>query len=178
MKTHLYYILIYSVSLLVIIGCSDSKIPTENDNDESNACWNEKTRMPTPRYGQSSCALNGEVYMMGGMDRWADDDACTTVEVYDPAQDTWTTKAEMLIPRANFATCVLNGKIYALGGTYNFYQGEHNTIEVYDPAQDTWTMLPNMPRGRMGPAASVVNGKIYIIGGADGAETPIKEVDI
>lgn len=179
MKALLYHIFIYSVSLLIIIGCSDSKTPTENDNDELELCWGKKTPMPTARQGHSSCVLDGKIYIMGGADtELILVDGYNTVDVYDPSQDTWTTKADMLFGRANFATFVLNGKIYAVGGAGSFYYGCDDTIEEYNLTNDTWSVKTTMPRPRMGLTASVVNGKVYIIGGADGAEDPIPEIDI
>ncbi len=182
MKTLIYYILIYSVSLLIIIGCSESITPTESQddkNDELELCWEIKTPMPTVRQGHSACILDGKIYIMGGADKELTlVDGYNTVDVYDPSQDAWTNKADMLLGRANFATFVLNGKIYAVGGAGSFYYGCDDTIEEYNPITDTWSEKTTMPRPRMGLTATVANDKVYIIGGSDCDEDPIAEIDI
>src|SRR5690348_4417292 len=74
--------------------------------------WTTKAPMPTPRFGLSTCVVNGIIYAIGG----GHTGLFQTVEAYDPATNTWTTKAPMPTARYDFSTSAVNGIIYAVGG--------------------------------------------------------------
>ena len=49
--------------------------------------WAQKADMPTARADLAACAVNGEIYVIGG--GWGP--FLSTVEVYDPSTNTWST---------------------------------------------------------------------------------------
>jgi N-acetylneuraminic acid mutarotase len=125
--------------------------------------------MPTGRVFLASSAVEGKIYVIGGMTVYRGP-RLATVEEYDPATDTWTQKADIPAPRAGMATSVVNRRIYAVGGSGN--GGYIATVWEYDPATDTWTTKADMPTKRNLASASVVNGKIYCLGGQRDNEFP------
>ncbi|MHC4300739.1 MAG: Kelch repeat-containing protein [Planctomycetota bacterium] len=127
--------------------------------DPATDIWMRKADMPTARWMQSSCAINGKIYVIGGMTSGG---VTTAVEEYDPMTDTWMVKAPMPTARCLFDTCVIDAKICAIGG---WRDGPISTVEIYDPQTDTWTKGVDIPVPTEGLSASVVDGRIYVFGG-------------
>jgi N-acetylneuraminic acid mutarotase len=75
--------------------------------------------MPTPRTGIWAAALNGKIYVIGGLS-WKSE-ALATVEEYDPTTDKWRPKADMPTPRMLFAVEAVGGAVYAIGGWTSDY---------------------------------------------------------
>jgi RNA polymerase sigma factor (sigma-70 family) len=124
--------------------------------------WTQRSDMPGGKYGMTANAVNGKIYIIGGVDSAGLD---PFVREYDPAPDKWTKNAAMHTPRHHHSSCVMDGKVYAIGGA-EFRTGVLiPNVEVYDPAMDICIEKADMPNGRAGLSASIVNGKIYVIGG-------------
>ena len=136
--------------------------------------WTLKANMPTIRTELSAVAVNGKIYVMGGVARssgwyWdlaeaTADELVSAVEVYDPETDTWTRKTDMPTARCGMGTVVVAGKIYTIGGLAA--NGKiMNVVEVYDPGTDTWTQKADMPTARWNLGAVEANGKVYAVCG-------------
>ncbi len=138
---------------------SSGFLNTVEEYDPATDTWQQKTNMPTARFGLAVGVVNNKIYAIGG---YNDNGFLNTVEEYDPATDTWQQKTNMPTARDRLAIGVANNKIYAIGGCY---WRNLNTVEEYDPATDTWQQKTNMPTARYGLAVGVVNNKIYAIGG-------------
>jgi N-acetylneuraminic acid mutarotase len=154
---------------IFILGWGDG-LHTLEVYDPSNDTWDtQKTQMPRGRMGASACAVNGIIYVTGGVYMLPGDTEgriLRTVEAYNPATDTWTTKAHMPTGRWALSMPVINGKIYAMGGSAG---GEHglSTVELYDPETNTWTTKASIPVVNCYFGTGIVDGIIYIIGGWD-----------
>jgi len=107
MKRHLALILgcgvmLYGVVSLATIGVAQP------------GTWAKRADMPTPRWGLSTCEVNGEIYAIGG---WRPGSfLARTVETYNPTTDAWTKKADIPTPRFLPSASVVAGKIYVIGG--------------------------------------------------------------
>jgi N-acetylneuraminic acid mutarotase len=123
--------------------------------------WTTLASMPTGRADFGIAAVNGKIYVLGGINK--DGAPLSTVEVYNPANNDWTSKMSMLIPRSGFATAVYGGKIYVFGG--NISSGFVGNAEVYDPESNLWSTVASMPTPRAYLSANVVGDEIYLIGG-------------
>jgi N-acetylneuraminic acid mutarotase len=134
--------------------------------------WTKKTDMPKSSNAQSSCVLDGKIYVLGG------EGEKRKLLVFDPVSNSWASKANMKVERVHLSSCVFNDKILAIGGTRSFYKYPKITIEEYDPVANTWTIIDTMPSARIDHTASLVNGKIYIIGGGDDDYVCFPEVDV
>jgi N-acetylneuraminic acid mutarotase len=130
--------------------------------------WTRKTDMPTARYIQDACVVDGVIYAMGGGIRegagWI---FAPTVETYDPAADIWTTKKDMPVAK-NTAASMVDGIIYIIGGLLSGKQLVLSSVEAYDPDADAWEEKADMPTARNCLSTCVVDGIIYAIGGYGG----------
>ncbi len=70
--------------------------------------------MPTARSLPAAVALDGRIYVLGGMD--AGGAPLATVEAYDPASDSWAGRQPLPAARADAAAAMLNGRVHLLGG--------------------------------------------------------------
>lgn len=147
--------------------------------------WTRRADMPTPRWMPTSAAVNGKIYVIGGVSseppNWQNEsgEILSTVEEYDPATDTWTRKADMPTARGWIppSSPVVNGKIYVIGGGDDIVW-DLPTVEEYDPDTDTWTRKADMPTPRWCLAACAVDGKIYAIGGAPNNDKGLSTVEV
>ena len=127
--------------------------------------WTRKADMPIAVASHSLSAVNGKIYVIGGIyGLWnLNIKTFSTLYEYDPKADIWSRKADMSTPRTSHRTCVIDGKIYAVGG---WTDGDFtNAIEAYDPITDRWEKKADMPTKRGESAVDQVNGRIYVMGG-------------
>jgi glucose/arabinose dehydrogenase/N-acetylneuraminic acid mutarotase len=130
--------------------------------------WSSLAPMPTARGGASAQVINGDIYVIGGMnDSGASVD---TVEVYDPETNTWSTTLSMSTRRDNPGAAVIDNKLYVMGGrTRNadgsVADGTLNTMEIYDPLTGLWEVGTSMITGRRTFAVGTIDDKIQVIGG-------------
>jgi len=117
----------------------------------------------TPRYSITSSAVNGEIYVMGGI---KGDNVLNTMEVYDPAANSWSTPVTTgtFTPRYGLTSSVVDNKIYVIGGYDDTCM---STVEVFDPSTNEWSTPVTTgvftPRAHL--TSNTVNGKIYAMGG-------------
>ncbi len=149
--------------------------------DPDTDMWKPLAPMPTPRGAGWAVALNGKIYVIGGVQSDIHDNPTAplspgspqrvlgTVEEYDPATDRWSTRAAMPTPRNHLFAAAVGGKIYAIGGRIGSAQitiaEDTNVVEEYDPARDQWLNKGRAPIRRSGMAGAVLDGKIYVAGG-------------
>lgn len=133
--------------------------------DPATDTWENKTSMPTRRYGIGANVVEGKIYVIGGKNAsgWIDG----VNEVYDPAADTWTTKAPIPTRVSFYASAVVDNKIYVIGG----YNGSVyvDLTQIYDPETDTWSNGAPIPFPATGMGAGATTGvwapkRIYVIG--------------
>ena len=125
--------------------------------------WTQKTDLPMQVQSPILRAVNGKLYLIGGLDETQA--ARADVYEYDPDANTWTKKADMPTAREDMGSAVYDGKIYVFGGL-----GPPSTptkvLEIYNPATDQWTLGANMPGYKhLGDFGCELNGKIYAVGG-------------
>ena len=125
--------------------------------------WNTKTDMLTGRRALAAAAVDGKIYVLGGVSFASDSE--TLNEEYDPVTDSWTTKAAMPTGRNGLAAVGGNGKVYAMGGNSSANSYDETANEAYDPDTNSWTTMAAMPTGRSALAAAALGDKIYVIGG-------------
>src|SRR5262249_45467434 len=98
--------------------------------------WTAVATLPTARAATGAAALNGRLYVAGGLTAAQ---SVADFTVYDPASDGWTTLPSMPTARDHLAAAALNGKFYAIGGRINGPTcSPFRTNEVYGPATDNW----------------------------------------
>uniref|UniRef100_A0A7N0TC99 DCD domain-containing protein n=1 Tax=Kalanchoe fedtschenkoi TaxID=63787 RepID=A0A7N0TC99_KALFE len=121
--------------------------------------------MKTVRSHASVTKLNGNLYVLGGVDS-----ETTTyydsVASYNPLRDQWSVCPSLKRRKGNLASTSFYGKIFAIGG------GNENEcfseVEMFDENAGIWIQTRSMKSKRFAPAAAEINGAIYVVGGYDG----------
>jgi N-acetylneuraminic acid mutarotase len=122
--------------------------------------WTRAADMPSPRAAHAMAALDGKLYVVGGVG--PDPQA---LWVYDPKTDSWATDlAPLPTAREHLAAVMHDGELYVIGGRREEI-GNLATLEVYDPATDSWRRGPDMPTPRGGISAGLIQGRIHVTGG-------------
>lgn len=148
--------------------------------DPATGEWSLLASMPSPRGAGWAVALDGKIFVIGGVQANDRNDPAApispnspqrvlgTVEEYDPASDTWHRRSPMPTARNHFIAEAVDGKIYAVGGrlgaAHITVADDTNVIEAYDPANDQWLDKGRAPIRRSGMASGVLDGKIYVAG--------------
>lgn len=128
---------------------------TNQARAQSDGTWKTLRPMMEARQELATAALNGKVYVLGGLDKNLEPTA--TVQVYDPASDSWSFAHPLPYPTDHNAAAVAAGRLYTLRGL------------VYDEAKDAWDpVAPSIYSHSLTPAVGVLNDKIYVAGGAVG----------
>ena len=78
--------------------------------------WARKTDMPTSRAFFATGAVDGKIYVMGGVSKEYGDNALSMVDVYDTSTDKWSSGDDIPTSRFCLAGTTINGRIYAIGG--------------------------------------------------------------
>jgi N-acetylneuraminic acid mutarotase len=116
--------------------------------------WQELAPMNEPRQEIAVAAVNGFIYVIGGLQGRANAN-----EIYDSATDTWGIGADLPIDTDHAWAVSLNGRVYVGGGS-------SNRVFAYDPNLDEWTEVASSIYQHGGtPVAAVINGVIYVAGG-------------
>jgi N-acetylneuraminic acid mutarotase len=148
-----------TISLLTIVLISSTINLSLSSSDLS---WSSGEKMPTKRLELCEVALDGKIYLIGGMNR--KDTAKSTVEVYDPGKNKWASVSPLPEKLNHPAADTYNGKIYVVGG-FNGSGHSTNFLFIYDPLTNKWEQGKNMPTARAALTAKFVNGTLYAIGG-------------
>ena len=151
-------------------GHSGTLLPTIEMYDPGTDTWTQKADMPVPRSSNSTCIVDGKIYIIGGVAANRKQWRLNSVDIYDPATDTWTAAKSMNHARGGASVSVVNGKIYVMGGVGWSQIPNHpgpflSSVEVFDPKNNRWTEITEMPAPKAFHTASVIDGKIYVIGG-------------
>lgn len=171
---------VYLIGGMVYNG-TDFEASSEIDAwDPVSGTWTPKTWMNMLRSDHQAIALNGKIYIIGGVGgapNSGDNGSLQGVEVYDPSTNSMGTAASLNHARWSFAAAQANGKIYAIGGlfTTDLSDTAHASVEEFDPVQNAWTPRQDMPNGRYGCAAVSWDGLIYVLGGVEGGAGGNKE---
>ena len=132
--------------------------------------------MPLGTGGATAQVLNGNIYVVGGLDN--NGNSLNTVQVYNPTTNTWSTAPSMVTRRDNSGSAVLDDpttvgidlKLYVFGGrTRNadslVVNPTLSSMEIYDPSTHQWSSGTSMPTGRRAMSVGTLNNKIQVIGG-------------
>jgi roadblock/LC7 domain-containing protein len=124
--------------------------------------WATMANLPTGRQWVASGVINGEVYVVGGLNSGSSN----ALEAYNPATNTWTTGlAVMPTARYGLDAGVVNGILYAVGGENG--SNAMSMVEAYNPATNSWNALAPLPHPLYELGVAGVNGILYAIGGTD-----------
>src|SRR5439155_1734290 len=150
------------LAALATISCVGKTTDTSAPLDiQSPGSWTARAPMPTARQEVAAAALDGRIFVIGGLGAGAE--PVTTVEVYDPGTDRWEARASLPAPAHHLAAA-------ALGGREAFLGTQYAAVEVYDPATNGWFAGTPLPTARGGLAAAVLGDRVFAFGG----EAPLR----
>jgi N-acetylneuraminic acid mutarotase len=145
--------------------------------DPQTNAWSTFAPMPISRHHFGMAALNGKIYISGGLPDWYR--LTETCFAYDPGTDSWSKVAPLPYRIATHAMAALEGKLYVVGGNATPVGGGAMPMFVYDPSTDSWdkTRSP-LPTGREHLAVVAAEGKLYVIGGRYDQDYNVATVEI
>ena len=122
--------------------------------------WRSLPPMSGPRALACSAVVHNELFVIGGLNRHADEVA--TVEVYSPKTNSWSLRPPMSQRRKDAVAGVVGGRLLVAGGSSPDEQ-RLTSVEAYDGTK--WTPVPPLPHAAESASACVLNGRLYVIGG-------------
>lgn len=175
-----HYSIVYNGFLYVMGGSPDFTTIVSDvlfapiHEDGTVGAWSTTSPLPSGRYGHTSVAYNGFIYVMGGYDGVATLNEVLVAPINaDGSVGEWSTTTGL--PSARFlpSSIAYNGFLYVIGGT----DSNTNFTDVLvvpissDGAVGTWTTSAALPSGRYGHSTMAHNGFLYAIGGYDDINT-------
>ncbi|KAG8639765.1 F-box/kelch-repeat protein At1g22040 [Manihot esculenta] len=102
------------------------------------------TMDPLPFYGSAVGAIDGRIYVLGGLTKAS---AMRNVWQYNPILNAWSEMSPMSTGRAFCKTGILSNKLYVVGGVTKGRGGVTSlqSAEVFDPHTGLWSEIPTMP---------------------------------
>jgi DNA-binding CsgD family transcriptional regulator len=128
--------------------------------------WTMGAPLPAPLYGYALAALEGRLYLFGGIEREAFSRA---VYIYDPELDAWRRGSDLPEEMAFSAAVPLEaGKILLAGGIND--GGGLDRVWIYYPQRDLnneapWEERAPLPQARSGMSMVTLAGSVYLVGG-------------
>ncbi len=127
--------------------------------------WQELSSLPMRRAGMGVVAVNGKIYVIGGMTQ---DGASDRVDIYTIETEDWQTTAPRPQALGNVGAVVLGQKILVPGGC-DANRNPSAAVHVYDIEHDTWEEVAPLPDPLCAYALSASQDQAYLFGGWDGA---------
>jgi N-acetylneuraminic acid mutarotase len=124
--------------------------------------WVDLAPVPTPRQEVGVDALDGLIYVIGGIT--ADRAASAVVERLDPRTNEWERVADLPEALHHPGVAALGGRIFVLGGLDDAFTGV-SSVYSFDPAAGRWQPMSPMPARRGAPGVAALGGTIYVAGG-------------
>lgn len=98
--------------------------------DPTHDTWRDLAPLPAPRVAMAVAALQGKIYVIGGVDAWRTGTAQSTVFSYDPLRNQWSVEPPIFTPRSGVRAVTLNDILYIIGG-YDQAFVPLNIMEAY-----------------------------------------------
>ena len=161
--------------IIYVIGGDNAIAPSSSANvfkpvatveayDPVTNAWTTKAPMPTARERFAIAAVNGVIYVFGGLVADATFVKKTaSVEAYDAATNTWSVKTPLPTARDSLASAAIGGIVYVMGGRVDAVPSDVAVVEAYDPVANAWTTKASMTVITGGLSAVALGGSIYAV---------------
>lgn len=151
--------------------------------DTRHDTWSEASPLPVPMNHANVAAVDGKIYVLGGLSGGASWEALPDSFVYDPATDRWSELPPMPAgeERGSAAVGVQGSRIYLAGGMRTLTPvagGLHDTVATtssFDARTFQWETLPSLPEARDHVGGAVVRGTLYVLGGRDRGQANVRD---
>ncbi len=159
-------------SKIYVVGGYDATLGTISNSlqifDTVSKTWKAGAPLPEPLMQGSVTALNGKLYVFGGLNNSFV--ITNTTYIYDPVNNRWSSGAGKAAPTSYAAATTASGSttVMVSGGFACFFLGcEQNNAEIYDAVSDTWMPAPaNLKRPRAGAANAFYKGRDHVLFGS------------
>lgn len=160
-------------------GAGDVTVAAVEAYDPGDRAWTRCSPMPTARSFAAAAALDGRLYVFGGLD--TSGRALDTVEAYDPRTDSWSTCPPMEAPLSRLAAVTHGHRTIVVTGGLDARERNATRLRVFLPGDDRiWlNLFPELPSGRHGLGlvdADDRTERMFAIGGYD-ESGPLATVD-
>jgi N-acetylneuraminic acid mutarotase len=128
--------------------------------------WSDVKALPLAIHHPNVAAVDGKIYVLGGLTGLLSWKASPNSYVYDPAVNMWDQLATMPAgtERGSAAVGVIGKTIYMAGGL-NGISPTVDTATSYDTASGKWATLPKLPEAKDHGGGAVVGDTFYAVGG-------------
>ena len=151
---------------LYALGGTGDPVVYVLDPDEEEAEWSAlDAPEDTARRGAAAVALDGEIYLIGGV---LEDAATARVDVFNPESGEWRAAPELPEPRSGMAAVVFDGRIHVLGGRNETLDATLDAHSAWRPGEEAWTAMAPLPAQRAESGAAVLGDRIFLVGGGAG----------
>ncbi|HEV7563984.1 MAG TPA: kelch repeat-containing protein [Solirubrobacterales bacterium] len=139
------------------------------------SAWRSRTDMPYDLDEPRAIALDGEIYLVGGItgiqqaasDHSFELESSAELTRFDPVRETFTELTPMPLALNHIGVVPYDHRLYVLGGYQRrLDENTGNEFLRYDPKTDHWSRMPPMPTRRAAMAAAVVGHELIVAGGA------------
>ncbi|MFK7730936.1 MAG: Kelch repeat-containing protein [Pseudomonadales bacterium] len=141
--------------------------------DSATDSWSSGTDAPVTLASAATCALNSDIYILGGSDAYR---GKSETYVYKTEDDSWTARSPAPIARGGHTCVEMGANFYLMGGIDT--QDALDTIEIYSAETDSWSETAYMPSGRYWHSANAIDSLIYTLGGVGTERELIDSVEI
>ena len=149
-------------TVLMALGCGETTGPeagtrspdarvAENTTLALSNTWSTKTPMLYPRLKTAAAAINGILYVVGGVGN-TPASLSATLQAYNVATNTWSLRKSLPTPLSPNGASVINGQLYVTG-EYS------NALFVFNPTANTWRRKANIPSQIGFGAQGVIGGQ-------------------
>jgi Kelch motif len=125
--------------------------------------WTRAAPMPMARSELAAAALDGRIYVAGGIAQWG---TTAAFQAYDPATDHWEELPPLPEAVHHLAAAATNERIYITGGYTNLLFSEiTDRAWAYHPGARRWAQITDLPAPRAAHGMAAIEGKLYVVGG-------------
>ena len=131
--------------------------------------WTTTTSFNTGRYGHTSVAYNGYLYVIGGWGTIVHDDVQFAPINANGTVGTWTITTSFSTPRWWHTSVAYNGYLYVIGGNdgFSYFNDVQFAPINANGTIGSWTTTTSFNTGRLGHTSVAYNGYLYVIAGTN-----------
>ena len=170
MNRPIYFSTLIIVVMAITAACDDAATnlgeneSTNSDPEpEATSSWIKRAPLPTPRQEVPHEALNGKIYVPGGLLSFGL--GSNIVEVFDPSTDSWSSAPSLSVPVHHTGLTNHKGVLYLMGGYGGSGFTPTDDIYVLHPHSSNWNSVGLMPIKRGAHVIESFGDKIYVFGG-------------
>ncbi|MFZ1483704.1 MAG: hypothetical protein WAS36_01695 [Candidatus Saccharimonadales bacterium] len=142
-----------------------------NNSGGATGTWAATTSFATTRYGHTSVAYNGYMYVIGGRSTINETNVQKGTIARDGTVGSWGNVSSFTNGRSYHTSVAHNGYLYVIGGWDNsttyYADVQKATINPADGTLGSWTATTSLATGVHRHTSVVHNGYLYVIGGSN-----------